>query len=127
MAKAQPITIPTQLVTAEKPRWKGASTPAGLRPRTKSKVPCPTARKACPVQLVFRDGKANLRLCREKKKPGRLVPVENPQDAMTKAKQLCACWESSGRSWDTCGVDQYELGDAPRSLPRSRGSRTRRK
>jgi hypothetical protein len=118
--KQKPVTIPTQQVTAQAPRWKGAATPPGLRAHTLSKIPCPTARKACPIQLVFRDGKPNLRLCLAQKKPGPLVPVDNPRDALARSQQLCACWEKEGKSFEKCGISQYSLGDAPRSRKRSR-------
>ena len=54
--------------------------------------PCSEARKACPVQLVWREGKPHLRFCRLVGKPGYLVPVDSPEQAHQLSKKACSTW-----------------------------------
>jgi hypothetical protein len=54
--------------------------------------PCSEARKACPVQLVWREGKPHLRFCRLVGKPGYLVPVTSPEQAHELSKKACSTW-----------------------------------
>jgi hypothetical protein len=53
--------------------------------------PC-SQRSTCPVQLVWVDGKPNLRFCRELGKPGYLVPVPDVKEAMRISDAACAKW-----------------------------------
>jgi len=54
--------------------------------------PCGSPRATCPVQLVWVDGKPNLRFCREQGKPGYLVPVTDVREAMRVSDAACAKW-----------------------------------
>jgi len=76
--------------------------------------PCPTERKSCPIQLVYRNNEPFFRLCTGKKKPGPLIPAGNPNEAYDRAKAICACWERSGKSFDTCVPPGAPIGGAGR-------------
>jgi hypothetical protein len=43
----------------------------------------------CATQFNFVDGKPMLRLCGSFDKPGELVPVDSPEDALRKASKFC--------------------------------------
>ncbi len=71
--------------------------------------PCREKRKGCPVQLVFREGKTYLRFCVARRKPGPLVEVRSPRDAVRKAQKACKCWEKSG-DMKACAPRWKEIG-----------------
>jgi hypothetical protein len=54
--------------------------------------PCGSPRATCPVQLVWIDGKPNLRFCKEQGKPGYMVPVPDVKEAMRVSEAACAKW-----------------------------------
>lgn len=74
-----------------------------MRPRSAKgySPPCGTARKTCPVQLVFDHGQPKLRFCRAKGEPGRLVAVSSAEEAQRVASKACACWRKT-KSFDRC-------------------------
>jgi hypothetical protein len=76
--------------------------------------PCNTARKGCPIQLVFKRDVPYLRLCGVKGKPGKLVEAGTPQQAYDRAKELCACWNANDKSFDRCAAPDAPLGAAKR-------------
>jgi hypothetical protein len=49
-------------------------------------------RASCPVQLVWLEGKPNLRFCNEQDEPGYLVSVKDPAQATIYAKKACEAW-----------------------------------
>jgi hypothetical protein len=54
----------------------------------------------CATQLNFVDGKPALRLCGGFGKPGRLMPVASPEDALNKASKFCKISKAEVReSW----------------------------
>jgi hypothetical protein len=55
-------------------------------------VPCGSPRSTCPVQLIWVDGKPNLRFCKEQGKPGHLVPVKDVSEAMAVSDEACKAW-----------------------------------
>ena len=113
-------------------RYKPGSAFTGMRCRTKLKKgeqctdkvydafcwgsdskPCGSARSTCPVQLVWVDGKPNLRFCKQLGEPGYLVPVKDVKEAMKISTDACAQWpyklgtvektegdEGEGGGWD---------------------------
>jgi hypothetical protein len=101
-----------------------------------SSDPCGSPRSTCPVQLVWVDGKPNLRFCRELGKPGHLVPVSNISEAMKISDAACAKWpyklgvvdradgtEGEG-GWDPEFFDKHApevLERAKRAYPESAG------
>lgn len=54
--------------------------------------PCGSPRATCPVQLVWVNGKPNLRFCREQGKPGYLVPAPDVKEAMRISDAACEKW-----------------------------------
>jgi hypothetical protein len=54
--------------------------------------PCGSDRSTCPVQLVWVEGKPNLRFCIRKNQPGYLVPVKNVKEAMEISGKACSKW-----------------------------------
>jgi hypothetical protein len=61
-------------------------------------APCTTARKGCPVQLVFRKGEPFLRFCKKagSGKPGHFVSVPDVSEARRLTAEACAAWSASG-------------------------------
>lgn len=57
-----------------------------------SNDPCASDRSTCPVQLVWVNGRPNLRFCKTKKKPGYLVPVKSVSEAMRISDEACKKW-----------------------------------
>lgn len=96
--------------------------------------PCGSPRSTCPVQLVWVDGKPNLRFCKEQNKPGYLVPVKDVRDAMAVSNAACASWpyklgavverpEADPKSgWDPKYFDKH----APEVLRRARAGHPER-
>lgn len=78
--------------------------------------PCGSSRSTCPVQLVWVDGKPNLRFCKAKKEPGYLVPVRNVAEAMQISDEACAKWpyklgaqvSSGGEDEDSWDADFFD-------------------
>lgn len=56
--------------------------------------PCSEARKACPVQLVWVEGKPHLRFCKLVGQPGYMVPVDSPEQGYALSKKACGKWGS---------------------------------
>lgn len=61
--------------------------------------PCQSARKTCPVQLVFRDGEVKLRFCKGLNQPGYLVPVSSPEEASAISQAACAEWAADAKAF----------------------------
>lgn len=82
--------------------------------------PCAQSRKTCPVQLVYRDGKPNLRFCitAGNKKPGFLVPVQTAREANQLAEDACAHWRKSGKKF-TKSNPAHKL--AVKAYPKEKG------
>lgn len=83
-----------------------------MRPRTSKSfsAPCGTARKTCPVQLVFDRGQPKLRFCRTKNEPGHLVAVSSAEEAQRIASEACDCWRKNRKSFKHCAVSSGPLG-----------------
>lgn len=88
--------------------------------------PCAQKRKTCPVQLVYRGGKPQLRFCVKagNKKPGFLVPVKNASEANRLAEGACAHWRKSRKRF-TKQNPAYKLATA--AYPESEGLGGKRK
>jgi len=56
--------------------------------------PCAAEKERCPVQLVFIEGKPNLRFCVTPGKPGYVVPFSSPTDAQKEAEKACKDWKT---------------------------------
>lgn len=75
------------------------------------KEPCAVPRRTCPVQLVWINGKPNLRFCKSVKAPGHLVPVKNVKDAMELSAKACELWPYKlGVVESSDGSDDAESG-----------------
>jgi hypothetical protein len=72
--------------------------------------PCSTARKTCPVQLVFDRGQPKLRFCSKQGEPGRLVSVASAEEARRVSIEACACWRKNRKSFKRCAVTSGPLG-----------------
>lgn len=85
---------------------KSVSTP-------KKNKPCLGAlkRKGCPVQLAFDKGQPFLRFCVTEKQPGIRIDVNTPQEAQTKAAEMCSARERDGKFPE---VANKQLGRARR-------------
>ena len=100
----------------EIPELRVEQVPAASAPFMSSEgKKCDTAttsgKKRCPVQIVFRRGRAYLRLCATPQADGRLVLVKDPQDALRKAHRLCrTAWRGPGKGWNE-SVEKYSLGE----------------
>jgi hypothetical protein len=54
--------------------------------------PCGSPRATCPVQLVWVEGKPNLRFCKVQGEPGYMVPVKDVSEAMRVSDEACENW-----------------------------------
>ncbi|MCP4243508.1 MAG: hypothetical protein GY772_23380 [bacterium] len=85
--------------------------------------PC-SDRVSCPVQLVWVDGKPNLRFCNEQGEPGNLVGVTDPAQATAYAKDACKDWPNKVKAVNTWPDKFWEnkapqvIKDAKRSWPK---------
>jgi hypothetical protein len=86
---------------------------------TKKKI----ARKACAVELVFKRGEPNLRLCHTKGKEGFLISVKSAREAAKVARDICACYDKKKR-YELCVPKDYRNGKALRvgKTRKARGS-----
>lgn len=90
--------------------------------------PCASPRATCPVQLVWVDGRPNLRFCKERGKPGYLVKVKNVAEAMQISKEACDKWpyklgtveRADGSEQDAGWDPEFFNRNAPQVLSRSR-------
>lgn len=102
MAKAAPRRAPkTSTWILRKRKVAKAATQRGK--------PCTSERKGCPIQLFFDRGKPYIRLCVERKKPGPIVRVKDPTDALRKAMKICKCWEKKG-DMRACAPKRAKIG-----------------
>jgi len=85
--------------------------------------PC-SDRASCPVQLVWVDGKPNLRFCNEQGEPGNLVGVTDPAQATAYAKDACKDWPNKVKAVNTWPDEFWKkkapqvIRDAKRSWPK---------
>lgn len=54
--------------------------------------PCNSPRSTCPVQLVWVEGKPNLRFCKVQGEPGHMVAVSDVREAMAVSEEACRDW-----------------------------------
>lgn len=96
--------------------------------------PCGSPRATCPVQLIWIDGKPNLRFCKVQGEPGYTVPVSNVREAMEISNEACKDWpyklgvveradgSESDAGWDPEFFDR----NAPQILEKARKSYPKR-
>lgn len=79
---------------------KGVSKTAIAKGKYNTAVsPCKSARKTCPVQLVFRDGEIKLRFCKGLNQPGYMVSVSSPEEALALSQAACAEWAEDSKAF----------------------------
>lgn len=78
-------------------------------------------RASCPVQLVWLDGKPNLRFCDTQGQPGNLVPVKDVDEAVAYANKACEAWPVKMRGSNIWPKDFWEK-NAPDVIRDARGA-----